>query len=158
MSVLASSLSRTRSTLLDVRRCGPIGRGKRLKIVVVRVRIPLPVLARPCRCFLLVSVPFNGRVLINRGVLLLSVLSGTPRFGYVAEWFKAAVLNAVVRSLRAGGSNPSVPALERWLSGLRRTFRKRVNRCGSAGSNPVRSALCWLGVMLYELWSSVSGF
>ena len=91
MSVLALSLSRARSTLLDVRRCGPIGRGKRLKIVVVRVRIPLPVLARPCRCSLLISVPFNGRVLIIRGVLLLSVLSGTPRFGYVAEWFKARV-------------------------------------------------------------------
>ena len=45
LSVRASSLSRTRSTLPDVRRCGPIGRGKRLKIVVVRVRIPLPVLA-----------------------------------------------------------------------------------------------------------------
>lgn len=145
MSVRASLLSRTRSTLLDVRRCGPIGRGKRLKIVVVRVRVPLPVLARPCRCFLLVSVPFNGRVLIVRGVLLLSVLSGTPRFGYVAEWFKAAVLNAVVRSLRAGGSNPSVPALERWLSGLRRAFRKRVNLMGSVGSNPTRSACAGRG-------------
>lgn len=110
MSVLASSLSRTRSTLPDMRRCGPIGRGKRLKIVVVRVRIPLPVLARSRRCSLLVSVPFNGRVLVIRGVPLLSVLSGAPRFGYVAEWFKAAVLNTVARSLRAGGSNPSMPA------------------------------------------------
>lgn len=156
MSVLALSLSRARSTLLDVRRCGPIGRGKRLKIVVVRVRIPLPVLARPCRCSLLISVPFNGRVLIVRGVLLLSVLSGTPRLGMWLSWFKAAVLNAVVRSLRAGGSNPSVPALERWLSWFKARVSKTCEPHGFRRFESYSFRFCWSGVMLYAVvfeWS-----